>query len=57
MLAAVYHKVDHGEYSHTLKWENRFFLGLNAAKITNYIKKRAFGTPGGSAPTARYYNS
>ncbi len=22
-----------------LKWENRFTLGLNAAKITNYIKK------------------
>ncbi len=39
MLAAVYHKGDHGEYCLILKWESRFTLGLNAAKITNYIKK------------------
>ncbi len=39
MLAAVYHKGDHGHYGYTLKWESRLFSGLNAAKITNYIKK------------------
>ncbi len=39
MLAAVYHKGDHEEYCHTLKWESRFFLEPNAAKITDYIKK------------------
>ncbi len=39
MLAAVYHKGDHGQYCYTLKWESRLFSRLNAAKITNYIKK------------------
>ncbi len=39
MLAAVYHKGDHEQYCYTLKWEIRLFSGLNAAKITNYIKK------------------
>ncbi len=34
MLATVYHKIDRGEYSHTLKWGSRFALGLNAAKIS-----------------------
>ncbi len=39
MLAAAYYKGDRGEYCHTLKWESRFILGLNTAKITDYIKK------------------
>ncbi len=39
MLAAIYHKDDHEEYCHTLKWESRFFLGPDTAKITNYIKQ------------------
>ncbi len=38
MLTTLHHKGDHGEYCHSLKWESRFTLGLNAAKITNYKK-------------------
>ncbi len=33
MLVTMNHKGCHWEYSHTLKWESRFTLGLNAAKI------------------------
>ncbi len=28
------------KYCYVLKWESRFTIGLNAAKNTDYIKKR-----------------